>query len=283
MRITAIEPFVCDGGLREFGFLKVTTDEGIVGWAETYDWHSVGIARDRAGRDGPAAHRRGPAPDRALQRAHLVPRRPGIPERIKILAAHRPRALGHQGEVARRAGVRAASAASSTTGSRSTGALRDVPGGLAGGARVPEPSTPTASGRRAPVTSSPQGFKVLKTNLVQEARARGKRAPADVPRRRDRQADARRGRELDRHDPRRRRAGHRDRGGRPVRLPDGRHRAARAGAGAVRPVLAGGGEPRRRTRCWRRASRPRPGCATASASSGASSSGRSSRSTSPTS
>ena len=34
MRITAIEPFVCDGGLREFGFLKVTTDEGIVGWAD---------------------------------------------------------------------------------------------------------------------------------------------------------------------------------------------------------------------------------------------------------
>jgi L-alanine-DL-glutamate epimerase-like enolase superfamily enzyme len=40
MRITAIEPFVCDGGLREFGFVKVTTDEGIVGWAETYDWHT---------------------------------------------------------------------------------------------------------------------------------------------------------------------------------------------------------------------------------------------------
>ena len=40
MRITSIEPFTCDGGLREFGFLKVTTDEGIVGWAETYDWHT---------------------------------------------------------------------------------------------------------------------------------------------------------------------------------------------------------------------------------------------------
>ena len=31
MRITAIEPFVCDGGLREFGFLKVTTDDGLTG------------------------------------------------------------------------------------------------------------------------------------------------------------------------------------------------------------------------------------------------------------
>ena len=55
MRITAIEPFVCDGGLREFGFLKVTTDEGIVGWAETYDWHTVRLARDRAPGHGPAS------------------------------------------------------------------------------------------------------------------------------------------------------------------------------------------------------------------------------------
>src|SRR5437660_12476669 len=41
VKITAIEPFTCDGGLREFGFVKVSTDEGIVGWAETYDWHTA--------------------------------------------------------------------------------------------------------------------------------------------------------------------------------------------------------------------------------------------------
>ena len=41
MKITAIEPFVCDGGLRQFGFLKVTTDEGIVGWSEIYDFTAV--------------------------------------------------------------------------------------------------------------------------------------------------------------------------------------------------------------------------------------------------
>lgn len=42
MKITAIEPFVCDGGLREFGFVKVSTDEGVAGWPETYDWHTWG-------------------------------------------------------------------------------------------------------------------------------------------------------------------------------------------------------------------------------------------------
>ena len=40
MKITAIESFVCDGGLREFGFVKVSTDEGVTGWAETYDSHT---------------------------------------------------------------------------------------------------------------------------------------------------------------------------------------------------------------------------------------------------
>src|SRR5687767_6989095 len=40
MKITSVEAFVCDGGLREFGFVKVSTDEGVTGWAETYDWHT---------------------------------------------------------------------------------------------------------------------------------------------------------------------------------------------------------------------------------------------------
>ncbi len=50
MKITAIEPFVCDGGLREFGYVKVSTDEGITGWAETYDWHTSASLADRARR-----------------------------------------------------------------------------------------------------------------------------------------------------------------------------------------------------------------------------------------
>ena len=53
MRITSIEPIVCDagfgprrtgdlGGMGRHGwiFVKITTDEGVTGWAEAYDWHA---------------------------------------------------------------------------------------------------------------------------------------------------------------------------------------------------------------------------------------------------
>ena len=89
-----------------------------------------------------------------------------------------------------------------------------------------------------------QGYKVLKTNLIAEGGPDGKaRLPRYLDGAIDNADDRRRG-DLDRDAPGRRRAGHRHRRGRPVRLPDGRHRQARPGARAVRPVLAGGREPR---------------------------------------
>ena len=54
--------------------------------------------------------------------------------------------------------------------------------------------SPTRTGRPARATSSPQGFKVLKTNLIQEGARRRAADAADLPRRRDRPADDRRGR-----------------------------------------------------------------------------------------
>ena len=44
MKITAIEPMTCDSGIggRDWLFVKVTTDEGIVGWGEGYDWQASG-------------------------------------------------------------------------------------------------------------------------------------------------------------------------------------------------------------------------------------------------
>lgn len=95
MRITAIESFVCDGGLREFGFLKVTTDEGIVGWAETYDWHtsaSLSVALDVMGR---RLIGEDPRRIRADERADLV-RRPAGRARADGPGSDRPRPLGHQ-------------------------------------------------------------------------------------------------------------------------------------------------------------------------------------------
>ncbi len=55
MKITAIEPFVCDGGLREFGFLKVSTDEGIIGLGRDLRLAHLGLAGDRAAGHGPDA------------------------------------------------------------------------------------------------------------------------------------------------------------------------------------------------------------------------------------
>lgn len=87
MKVTAIEPFVCDGGLRQFGFLKVTTDEGVVGWSEIYDFTAVAslatairiIGREFIGYD---PRRIEPFNERMWYLA-----RPGVPERIKVLAA----------------------------------------------------------------------------------------------------------------------------------------------------------------------------------------------------
>ena len=87
MRITAIEPFVCDGGLREFGFLKVTTDEGIVGWAETYDWHTSASLKTALEVMGRRLIGEDPRRIELDERADLVRRPAGRPGTQKVLAA----------------------------------------------------------------------------------------------------------------------------------------------------------------------------------------------------
>src|SRR2546427_722608 len=87
VKITAIEPLTCDGGLREFGFVKVTTDEGIVGWAETYDWHtsaSLAAALRVMGRTLVGSD---PRRIELFNERTWYGGRPGVPERIKVLAA----------------------------------------------------------------------------------------------------------------------------------------------------------------------------------------------------
>jgi L-alanine-DL-glutamate epimerase-like enolase superfamily enzyme len=87
MRITAIEPFVCDGGLREFGFLKVTTDEGIVGWAETYDWHTSASLATALRVMGRRLIGEDPRRIELMNERIWYGGRPGVPERQKVLAA----------------------------------------------------------------------------------------------------------------------------------------------------------------------------------------------------
>ena len=46
MRITGLEDLHADGGWRTFNFLKISTDEGITGWAEYAEGFGVGGVSD---------------------------------------------------------------------------------------------------------------------------------------------------------------------------------------------------------------------------------------------
>ena len=53
MRIASLETLYCDAGWRPWIFLKATTDDGLVGWAEITDSHGsprglAGIIEDLA-------------------------------------------------------------------------------------------------------------------------------------------------------------------------------------------------------------------------------------------
>ena len=87
MRITAIEPFVCDGGLREFGFVKVSTDAGITGWAETYDWHTSASLATALTVMGRRLVGEDPRRIELFNERTWYGGRPGVPERMKVIAA----------------------------------------------------------------------------------------------------------------------------------------------------------------------------------------------------
>ena len=117
MKITDIQGYPVWNGKRNFLFVTVDTDEGISGVGE------AGHHRARAGGDGgdrafPAtADRAGPDADRAPLAAALSRRllpRPAHPRQRDLGDRHR--ALGHQGQGARRAGLRAARRAGARQG-----------------------------------------------------------------------------------------------------------------------------------------------------------------------
>lgn len=89
MKIIAIEPITCDSGIggRDFLFVKVTTDEGIVGWGEGYDWHASPslaeairlVGRELIGQD--------PRRIEHIGRRLWDSGRAGVPERMKVIGA----------------------------------------------------------------------------------------------------------------------------------------------------------------------------------------------------
>ena len=89
MKITAVETITVDSGIggREWIFVKVTTDEGIVGWGEGLDWQaSRGLASSI---DVIALELIGLDPRRIdwISRRLWDSGRMGVPERMKVIAA----------------------------------------------------------------------------------------------------------------------------------------------------------------------------------------------------
>ena len=123
MKIASVETFVVDAGWRPWQFVAVRTDAGLTGYGECSDGRNpygvVGTVRDFERR--PA--RAGSAARRARSTGTCTAWRARAPGGIaaKAIAGIELRALGHQGQGARRAGLRAASAARCASGSASTG------------------------------------------------------------------------------------------------------------------------------------------------------------------
>ena len=108
MKLAKIEDLHCDAGWRTFSFLKLTTDDGLVGWSEYTEADGSRGLTARDPRPRRTADRPGPAAG-AADRLDAVGA-PGAGAGRGQLARHRgdrERAARHQGQGARRAGVRA--------------------------------------------------------------------------------------------------------------------------------------------------------------------------------
>jgi galactonate dehydratase len=89
MKITAIEPFTCNSGIggRDWLFVKVTTDEGIVGWGEGYDWHTGSVLAEAIRVLGKELIGEDPRRIDLIGRRFWDVGKAGVPERMKVLAA----------------------------------------------------------------------------------------------------------------------------------------------------------------------------------------------------
>ena len=89
MKITAIEPITCDSGIggRNWLFVKVTTDEGIVGWGEGYDWQASSSLAEAIRVVGQEVIGQDPRRIDLISRRLWHSGRAGVPERMKVIAA----------------------------------------------------------------------------------------------------------------------------------------------------------------------------------------------------
>ncbi len=89
MKIVSVEPITCESGIggRDFLFLKVTTDEGIVGWGEGYDWHASPSLAEAIRLVGREVIGQDPRRIDWISRGLWASGRAGVPERMKVIAA----------------------------------------------------------------------------------------------------------------------------------------------------------------------------------------------------
>ena len=138
MKVKGYEIFQCDAGWRIFSFLKVMTDEGIVGWSEyneSFGSHGLSgvieallpVVIGKDPRDIELIN--------AMLATTVVQSRGGInaPGR----GGHRERAARHQGQGARRAGLRSLRRRGAQAHSRLLVALRQLSRALSGLLGVP--------------------------------------------------------------------------------------------------------------------------------------------------
>jgi L-alanine-DL-glutamate epimerase-like enolase superfamily enzyme len=89
MKITGLEPILVDSGIggRDWLFLKVTTDEGVVGWGEGYDWQASPALAGAIRVVGEEVIGRDPRQIELINKRLWDSGRAGVPERQKVIAA----------------------------------------------------------------------------------------------------------------------------------------------------------------------------------------------------
>lgn len=89
MKIVSVEPITCGSGIggRDFLFLKVTTDEGIVGWGEGYDWQASPSLAEAIRLVGREVIGQDPRRIDLISRRLWDSGRAGVPERMKVIGA----------------------------------------------------------------------------------------------------------------------------------------------------------------------------------------------------
>jgi len=89
VKIASVEPITCASGIggRDFLFLKVTTDEGVVGWGEGYDWHASPSLAEAIRLVGREVIGQDPRRIDFISRRLWDSGRAGVPERMKVIGA----------------------------------------------------------------------------------------------------------------------------------------------------------------------------------------------------